>query len=335
MTESSILWENNGTGDGVSGGYSQAKLVEWMRALFTKSANRGGVSPDYLNTLAVTGTSSPVAVASGAALVYGFMYFSDASVNVTVGTPVSSTRIDRVVLRADWTAQTVRITRIAGSEGSGSPPALSQNAGTTWDVPLAQVSITTGGVITVTDEREWLDATGDGLVTAAKLAADAVTTAKILNSNVTAAKLATDAVETAKIKDANVTTAKIANDAVDDTKVGARVPQFYRRQGGDASTWNTAGTTTYTPGAVRMQAGVVSGAFSGGTPETGGVAITFPVAFSDKPIVLAMVESASTNYQYATSVTLITASGCQVYWRIDGHGSAGTLKVHWLAIGPE
>ena len=48
-------------------------------------------------------------------------------------------------------------------------------------------------------------------VTAAKLATDAVETLKIKDANVTAAKIATDAVETLKIKDANVTTAKIAN----------------------------------------------------------------------------------------------------------------------------
>lgn len=53
------------------------------------------------------------------------------------------------------------------------------------------------------------DAVQDGAITAAKLASDAVTTAKILNANVTAAKLASDAVETAKIKDKNVTLAKL------------------------------------------------------------------------------------------------------------------------------
>ena len=84
-----------------------------------------------------------------------------------------------------------------------------------------------------------------------------------------------------------------------------------------------------------MQAGTMSGAFAGGINDTGGVAITFPVEFSGIPIVLAVVESSNTNYKYATSVQLVTVSGCQVYWRIDGHGSAGTLKVNWLAIGPE
>lgn len=59
----------------------------------------------------------------------------------------------------------------------------------------------------------------DEAVTAAKLATDAVETAKIKNLNVTAAKLASDAVETAKIKDLNVTTGKLAADAVETAKI--------------------------------------------------------------------------------------------------------------------
>lgn len=50
----------------------------------------------------------------------------------------------------------------------------------------------------------------DGGIAVAKLAANAVETAKIKDANITAAKLASDAVETAKIKDAQVTKAKLA-----------------------------------------------------------------------------------------------------------------------------
>ena len=53
------------------------------------------------------------------------------------------------------------------------------------------------------------------------LAANAVTTAKILDANVTAAKLASDAVTTVKILDANVTTAKIASSAVTADKIAS------------------------------------------------------------------------------------------------------------------
>jgi hypothetical protein len=141
-----------------------------------------------------------------------------------------------VVLRVAWAAQTVRITRIAGTEGAGLP-ALTQTPGTTYDVPLASASITTGGAITVTDARAYCHfatrvatANLDDLavttgklaadaVTAAKLADDAVVTANIVNLNVTAGKLAADAVETAKIKDLNVTAGKLAADAVTTTKI--------------------------------------------------------------------------------------------------------------------
>lgn len=230
MTESSLFWDTNGTGDGLGTGYTSSQMFELFRALLSSSGvNLGGVKGEYLNELAVTGTSSPVQVATGAALVYGIPYFNSSPVAVNIPTPSSGTRIDRIVLRATWATQTVRVARVAGTEGGGLP-ALTTTAGTVWELPLAQVSITTGGVITVTDERPWLDVTGDGkvttakladgAVTAAKLATDAVETAKIKDANVTAAKLAADAVETAKIKDGAVTSAKLATGAVTATKLG-------------------------------------------------------------------------------------------------------------------
>lgn len=83
----------------------------------------------------------------------------------------------------------------------------------TW---LAANSVTTSKILyaNVTEGKLATDA-----VTAAKIAADAVTTAKILDANVTAAKLATDSVTTAKILDANVTTAKILDANVTTAKL--------------------------------------------------------------------------------------------------------------------
>ena len=59
----------------------------------------------------------------------------------------------------------------------------------------------------------------DYTIAAINLAADSVTTVKIVDANVTVAKLATDSVETIKIKDANVTVAKLATDAVETIKI--------------------------------------------------------------------------------------------------------------------
>lgn len=220
MTERSVFWATTNVGDGPSAGYSSTDLFEVFRSLFTGNAGTdyGGVSPDYLNQLVVTGTSSPVSVGTGAAIVYGVPYFSSAAVSVTIPTPVSATRIDRIVLRASWSAQTVRITRIAGVEG-GAAPAITQNAGVTWDVRLAVVSITTAGVITVSDEREFVSGVGDLSIVTAKLANAAVTTAKLADSSVTSAKIADGAVATGDLADAAVTTAKLADAAVTTTKV--------------------------------------------------------------------------------------------------------------------
>ncbi len=176
-------------------------LVAMLGALGYNPATMGPLryNPWGRDTLAVTGTSSPVSVATGDAIVSGKHYTNTAAKNITVPTPTTSTRIDRIVLRLDYTASPMTCTaeRLAGTEG-GSAPALTQTDGTTWEVSLAQVSITTGGVITVTDERVMV---GDEGITvyalaAAALAASATGRAKMQNgffdATTVTSKFATD-----------------------------------------------------------------------------------------------------------------------------------------------
>jgi hypothetical protein len=189
----------------------------------------------------------------------------------------------------------------------------------TYDIQLAQVLVNTAGTVTVTDERTWaaVGTTGIALqaVAGSRIALQAVATAQLLDDAVTAAKIADGAIDA---------TAKLANDVVDDTKVGNRVPQFYRRQGGSATNWSTAGTTTYTPTAVRMQAGVI--ATVGGTAT-----VTFPVAFSQPPVVVAVTREAVC---FAVVVS-VTATGCVINNYFYGSGSLFDSDINWLAIGPE
>lgn len=161
MTESSAPWDGTSTGDATLAAYdAPTEWAAYWRSVAGAGAiatNLGGVFRGELNQLHVTaaGAVSPASVNTGRALAYGTWYQADAAVSVAIPTPAVSTRIDRIVLRKSWAAQTVRVTRIAGVEGGGAP-SLVQVAGTTWDTPLAQVSITTGAVVTVTDEREFL-----------------------------------------------------------------------------------------------------------------------------------------------------------------------------------
>ena len=171
MTEKSFFWNGTSLGDAATWtpakGYHMANAdyeSPWvdimMRAILNGTDNRG-VLLGWLNELEVTGVASPLSVNTGAAIVYGLYYENDAALNVTVGTPTSDVRVDRLVIRRNWAAQTARVTLLEGVEGAGAAPGMTQlpapSGSGVYDVPLATIEITTGGVITVTDEREFCE----------------------------------------------------------------------------------------------------------------------------------------------------------------------------------
>jgi len=129
------------------------------------------------------------------------------------------------------------------------------------------------------------------------------------------------------------TTARLANNIVDDTKVGNRVPQFYRRQGGSATYWDTVGTTDYTPTSVRMQAGAIQVIVPNGA-TTGNTTITFPVAFSAKPLVFVTLLANDANLIYA-GYQGVGASTVRIDVHVSGTTGDRGFNVNWLAIGSE
>lgn len=173
MTQRSMFWNGVGTGDanlltettadGTGYHLSSPDVVspfvdQFLRTILNGDENRGPLK-NWLNGLEVTGTGTPISVNTGAAVVYGLPYFNTAAVPVSIPTPSTDQRYDRIVVRRDWDARTARITRIAGTEG-GFVPELVQSpapSGTgIYDIPLAKLLVTTGGSITVTDEREFV-----------------------------------------------------------------------------------------------------------------------------------------------------------------------------------
>jgi hypothetical protein len=151
MTERSQFWPTGTTGDGTAT-INQGQTLEWFRDLFTPHTAAGpnpvqGILYGVLGGLKVTapGFVSPVSVAAGAAVVEGFYYKNDAPVSIAIpGTP--SQRVDLIVLRANWAARTVRLARLAGTDGSPTPPVLTQVAGTTWEIAIAQATVTPLGI---------------------------------------------------------------------------------------------------------------------------------------------------------------------------------------------
>lgn len=153
MTERSYFWDGLVTGDASLAPYSASTWNDILEVILQRTNNQGIVD-GLLDELVVAGVSGGVTVASGNAINSGSFYENTASLSVSIPTPVSNPRIDRIVVRKDWGLQTIRITRIAGTENaSPTAPALVQNDNSQWDVPLAQVRIETTGVLAVTDER--------------------------------------------------------------------------------------------------------------------------------------------------------------------------------------
>ncbi|KKL57940.1 hypothetical protein LCGC14_2230380 [marine sediment metagenome] len=158
MSESSRPWSGIVTGD--SGPYSDDQWSDIFATFLAHIVASQGVWEGQLNELVASGAVTPVAINTGRALVDGVWYESDASEDVAIPSPAVNPRVDRIVLRKDWALQTVRLTRLAGAESAlqvPPAPALVQNDGVTWDLPLWQIHITVGGVITLWhDEREFI-----------------------------------------------------------------------------------------------------------------------------------------------------------------------------------
>lgn len=156
MAEKSMLWTTGSTGDGLSP-YSQTEWIKLFRRLFVNDQRASqGVLVGFNNALAVSsGAVDQVTVATGGAIVDGFPYENDASLNLAITRPAVGTTGGRVSLRANYAAQTVRATVTRNTDGVAGIPALTQSDGVTWDIPLATFTITTGGVVTVTDARSY------------------------------------------------------------------------------------------------------------------------------------------------------------------------------------
>ncbi len=202
MTEASFLWSAPaGAGDGASS-FTRTDWSNIMKVIAACFASEG-VAAGYLNGLAGSTTGANNArIASGGAIVDGKPYYSNANVDVTIPSAAGggNTRIDRVVLRADWSAQTVRVTRIAGIDAaSPTAPTITQNTGVVYDVLLYKATVNTSGTVTMTDERTFAIPTSavintaaitDLAVTTAKIAANAITAAKITAETITANEIA-------------------------------------------------------------------------------------------------------------------------------------------------
>ncbi len=161
MTERSRPWADTAPGD--SGPYTDENWSDVWAGVFGPVVAREGVfaaQADILTPLDLSSVAAtPVSIAPGQAMVDGTWYENTTSVTKAISTPAVNPRVDRILLRKDSVLQTVRIEVKEGAEAASPvPPALTQTVDVTWELPLWQIFVTTGGVITFfRDERSFID----------------------------------------------------------------------------------------------------------------------------------------------------------------------------------
>ena len=199
MAETSGLWTTSGAPAGHQvASYTQA-LASDMLAIVSACSGYEGVAPGYLSELAPTSTgANNVRIASGGAMVDGKYYKNTANIDTNIISAVGggNTRIDRIVIRCTWADFHAELHLLSGSDAAvPSAPAITQTSGTTYDIQVCQVLVDTAGAITITDERKWAivdtdESTLEDAAGALRVKDLGITTAKIAASAVTAAKIA-------------------------------------------------------------------------------------------------------------------------------------------------
>jgi len=142
MAEQSMFWPTTGTGDGISGGYTDARLKTiWKAAL-------GNGVLQYQNNLTATGTgTSTLAISTGAALVEGYLYENDSSASIATTSLGSATYGLYVIANEDASALTVSRS-VAGTTVAAKSTRLALNS-TTPTQPYIKIAtvVTSGGSI--------------------------------------------------------------------------------------------------------------------------------------------------------------------------------------------
>lgn len=136
---------------------TEAQLAEFFHKIMAKDGVVANLGDSMLAVIQATPAAMSVVVGTGDAWVQGTWYQNSAAKTMTISAAHASlVRIDRIVLRCDWAANSVVLAVLEGTAGSGIPTPLTQTT-STWEISLAKITLpaTATSVITsyITDER--------------------------------------------------------------------------------------------------------------------------------------------------------------------------------------
>lgn len=111
----------------------------------------GEVNGDLVNDLKVSASGNNIVIAEGTAILQGYWYNNDAELQVVTGVTPSENFMIALVL--DTTTREIKATKTTWTSGTPAVPEGNEN---NYVLPLATVSVSSSGVITVTDVRQFV-----------------------------------------------------------------------------------------------------------------------------------------------------------------------------------
>lgn len=193
MTQLSGPWDGITTGD--AGPYSSADWAVFWKYLIGLGASRANVGPflasgtapnNGLKVQAQSPAAAAVDVLVGSALIAGRFFLSDATEALTIAANASGNpRIDTIILRADYSLQTIVLAVLQGTPaGSPTPPNLTQTIGTLYEIPLADVAVANGFTsianTDITPRHEWANAASGVYLTVLNNSGGTLTTGQVV-----------------------------------------------------------------------------------------------------------------------------------------------------------
>jgi hypothetical protein len=154
MAENSLFW--GGTTIGDCGPYNNDEFSDFITKLLLPDRTTEGILIGVDNELAVTNPAGlTISVDTGAALVDGKLYENTAAWTDAVVAPVSGINYYTLVLRKDFSLQTVRLELLAPSLVGYPTP--TQTDGITWEIIVAHIKITDASVITIGNDASYCE----------------------------------------------------------------------------------------------------------------------------------------------------------------------------------
>ena len=111
----------------------------------------GEVNGDLVDDLKVSASGNNIIIAEGTAILQGYWYNNDAELQVVTGVTPSESFMIALVL--DITTREIKATKTTWTSGTPAVPEGNEN---NYVLPLATVSVSSGGAVTVTDVRQFV-----------------------------------------------------------------------------------------------------------------------------------------------------------------------------------